>query len=305
MIYNVALLIYLNMSIYDEIAKESGVNYIRQSAKALTTIKCGGVLEQVFVPANVLEFSKLIKAFENADEKPFLLGGGSNVLVADGDVKTPGVLTKKLDKIRIANGYVFCECGAKISEISRRAREYNLGGLEFLAGVPLTIGGAVKMNASAFSRQVFDFAESVFVFSSRACGERICELPRECAGYGYRKGVQGIVVGAKLKLARLESEKSILLANEYLAKRRAKQPQGLSLGSVFKNGEIPSGKLIEDCGLKGCVIGGAKISEKHANFIVNTGGATASDFLALAKLAEEEVKNKFGIQLEREFELIE
>ena len=305
MIYNVALLIYLNMSIYDEIAKESGVNYIRQSAKALTTIKCGGVLEHVFVPANVLEFSKLVEAFESVGEKTFLLGGGSNVIAADGEVKTPVLLTKKLDKIRIENGCVFCECGVRISEISRRAREHNLGGLEFLAGVPLTVGGAVNMNASAFSRQIFDFAESVFVFSSRACDKRICEISREDVDYGYRKGVQGIVVGAKLRLERIDKQKSILLANEFLAKRRAKQPRELSLGSVFKNGEIPSGKLIEDCGLKGTAIGGAKISEKHANFIVNKGGATASDFLALADLAEYEVKNKFGIQLEREFKLLQ
>ena len=293
------------MSIYDEIAKESGVNYIRQSAKALTTIKCGGVLEHVFVPANVLEFSKLVEAFESVGEKTFLLGGGSNVIAADGEVKTPVLLTKKLDKIRIENGCVFCECGVRISEISRRAREHNLGGLEFLAGVPLTVGGAVNMNASAFSRQIFDFAESVFVFSSRACDKRICEISREDVDYGYRKGVQGIVVGAKLRLERIDKQKSILLANEFLAKRRAKQPRELSLGSVFKNGEIPSGKLIEDCGLKGTAIGGAKISEKHANFIVNKGGATASDFLALADLAEYEVKNKFGIQLEREFKLLQ
>ena len=293
------------MSIYDEIAKETGVDYVRQSAKALTTIKCGGVLEHVFVPANVLEFSKLVEAFESVGEKTFLLGGGSNVIAADGEVKTPVLLTKKLDKIRIENGCVFCECGVRISEISRRAREHNLGGLEFLAGVPLTVGGAVNMNASAFSRQIFDFAESVFVFSSRACDKRICEISREDVDYGYRKGVQGIVVGAKLRLERIDKQKSILLANEFLAKRRAKQPRELSLGSVFKNGEIPSGKLIEDCGLKGTAIGGAKISEKHANFIVNKGGATASDFLALADLAEYEVKNKFGIQLEREFKLLQ
>ena len=293
------------MSIYDEIAKETGVDYVRQSAKALTTIKCGGVLEHVFVPANVLEFSKLVEAFESVGEKTFLLGGGSNVIAADGEVKTPVLLTKKLDKIRIENGCVFCECGVRISEISRRAREHNLGGLEFLAGVPLTVGGAVNMNASAFSRQIFDFAESVFVFSSRVCDKRICEISREDVDYGYRKGVQGIVVGAKLRLERIDKQKSILLANEFLAKRRAKQPRELSLGSVFKNGEIPSGKLIEDCGLKGTAIGGAKISEKHANFIVNKGGATASDFLALADLAEYEVKNKFGIQLEREFKLLQ
>ena len=116
--------------------------------------------------------------------------------------------------------------------------------------------------------------------------------------------VDGIVLGAKLKLERVDKSASLERAREYLSMRRAKQPIEPSLGSVFKNGDIPAGKLIEECGLKGTQIGGAKISEKHANIIVNTGGATVSDYLALVKLCEIEVKTKFNIQLEREFKLI-
>ena len=114
-----------------------------------------------------------------------------------------------------------------------------------------------------------------------------------------------VVVGAKLRLENISKEASYARAKEFLMKRRAKQPRENSVGSVFKNGALPAGKLIEDCGLKGLQIGGAKISEIHANFIVNTGEATAKDFLALVQIAEKEVKKKFNIQLEREFVLLE
>lgn len=276
------------------------------SANAASTFKGGGVLKRVYVPKNAKEFVELLTAFESEDVKPVLLGGGSNVIVADGDVYTPVVYTKFLNEIRIENGCVFAECGARISEISRRARAYDLGGLEMLAGVPLTLGGALKMNAAAYGRQIFDFVKTVFVFSSRACGsERIHSLDAQGVRVSYRKGVDGITVGAVLSLERVKGAKSLERAREYLSRRLEKQPREPSVGSVFKNGEIPSGKLIEACGLKGAGVGGARISEKHANFIVNAGGATASDYLALVRLAEDRVKEKFDIQLEREFVLIQ
>ena len=293
-------------------SEKSTVNFdirpITLAASGLTTLKVGGVLKNVYVPADALEFAEVINALESRGEIPFILGGGSNVVVADGEIRSPVVYTKNLNKIRFANGFCFCECGAKLSEISRRAREYDLGGLEFLAGVPLTVGGAVKMNAGAFSHQIFDFVKAVFVLS-RACDmcERvhICELSLDEINVGYRKGADGVIVGAVFKLEHISKNASLNLAKEYVLKRRGKQPKEHSAGSVFKNGEIPAGKLIEECGLKGTRIGGAQISELHANFIVNTGGATATDFLELVELCEREVENKFKIKLEREFKLIQ
>ncbi|MBO4554887.1 MAG: UDP-N-acetylmuramate dehydrogenase [Clostridia bacterium] len=281
-----------------------------RTAKELTTIKCGGVCKNVFEPKSTAEFLSVIRALENLGEKPFVLGGGSNVLVQDGEMQTPVVLTKHLDKIRIENGFAFAECGAKISEILRRAREHNLGGLEFLAGVPLTLGGACKMNASAFGKQFFDLAEGVFVYA-RAYDERdVCEyahiiqVRKEDIDFGYRKGAEGIVVGAAIKLEKIDERKSVERARGFLEKRREKQPRGLSLGSVFKNGAQPAGKTIEGCGLKGLKIGGAQISELHANFIINDGTATASDFLALVEICEREVEKKYNVKLEREFVLL-
>ena len=247
-------------------------------------------------------------------EEPFLLGGCSKVIVADGVVGRPVISTKRLNRIRIENGLVFAECGTKLSEIAKQAREYDLGGLEFLAGVPLTLGGALKMNASAFGREIAEYVRSAFIFSSRACDALECalgdmrasvkSLARDEIDFAYRRGVQGIILGGALRLDRMARAQSLEKAREFVMIRRAKQPREHSCGSVFKNGEIPSGKLIEACGLKGLRVGGAKISEKHANFIVNTGGATASDFLSLVEICEREVLQQFGIQLDREFVLL-
>ena len=279
---------------------------IELSASAASTFKGGGTLKRVYFPFNVRELVELLVAFEEEGEKPTLLGGGSNVVVADGEIYTPVVYTKHIDKIRIENNLVFAGCGARINEISRRARAYDLGGLEMLAGVPLTLGGALKMNAGAYGRQIFDFVKTVFVFSTRACGcGCIAQVDARDVHAGYRKGVDDIVIGATLELEKTSKSDSLEKAREYLARRLEKQPRKPSVGSVFKNGEIPSGKLIEACGLKGARVGGAEISEKHANFVVNVGGATASDFLSLVRLAEDRVKEKFDIQLEREFVLIQ
>ncbi|MBR4800438.1 MAG: UDP-N-acetylmuramate dehydrogenase [Clostridia bacterium] len=292
------------MSIQDDVAKSIGAVKTDASAKELTTFKGGGTLKNVFLPKTTREFLRTISALYELNVQPFIIGGGSNLIVADGEIETPAVLTKNLNKARVENGFAFLECGVKISDFARLAREQNLGGLEFLAGVPLTLGGAIRMNASAFSRQIFDFVESVFVFSTRACYERVCEVKKRDVDYGYRKGADGVIVGAKLKLERVEKSQSLARVKEYLSIRAERQPRGNTCGSVFKNGEIPSGKLIEKCGLKGLRHGGAEISRKHANFIVNTGGATAADFLALVEICERRVYEEFGIKLEREFKVI-
>lgn len=295
------------MSIYDEIERRTGIERKSVSAKELLTIRIGGVLKNAFAPRSVKELARLLDEFEILGIKPFILGGGSNVVADDGEIETPVLLTKYMDGVRIENGVAFCECGVKIGDVLRLARESNLGGLEFLAGVPLTIGGAIKMNASAFGRQIFDLVERVFVLS-RACEKRACDMPpkvvekkKDEIDFAYRKGAEGIVVGAILRLDEISAGESKRLSQECLKLRREKQPIGLSVGSVFKNGDQPAGKLIEGCGLKGLKIGGAKISEKHANFIVNEDGATASDFLALVETCEREVAKKFNVQLEREF----
>ena len=299
-----------------DITKEAGFAPCRRTASEVTTFFGGGTLNCVYEPKSMVEFKALLGIFVDAGEEAFLLGGGSNVIVADGVVDRPIISTKRLNKIRIENGLVFAECGAKISDVARQARQYDLGGLEYLAGVPLTLGGALKMNASAFGKEIADFVQSAFIFSSRACktpecdtraeapSERVRTLKRDEIDFAYRKGVRGTILGGVLKLDKADGAQSLEKAREYVAQRRAKQPREHSCGSVFKNGAVPSGKLIEACGLKGLRVGGAKISETHANFIVNTGGATASDFLSLVEICERQVLKKFGIRLEREFVLV-
>ncbi|MDE6303012.1 MAG: hypothetical protein K2M36_05445, partial [Clostridia bacterium] len=179
--------------------------------------------------------------------------------------------------------------------------------MDFLAGVPATVGGAIRMNAGAFAEQTLDYVREIrFLRLDRLKHGEYCDTvtinaENENTFFGYRQGVRNIVLGAVFEGKQMSAEESLARAREYAAKRTAKQPKLPSCGSVFKNGAVPSGKLIDECGLKGTHIGGAQISEMHANFIVNTGGATAKDFMLLVKLCEEKVKEKFGITLEREF----
>ncbi len=247
---------------------------------------------------------------ENVDFS--MLGSGSNTLVCDGNRSRVLVCLKGLCGVKIEGETVVCEGGASVAKILFEGRKRGLGGLEFLSGVPCTLGGALKMNAGAFSSQIGDYVTKIDILNldcancDKNCTQnRIREISVNSKDFAYRKGVDGIVLKAELKLARKSADQSIKEAREYLAKRQAKQPSLPSLGSVFKNGKIPSGKLIEDCGLKGVKIGGAQVSQKHANFIVNTGGASAKDYLALASLCKKEVFEKFGILLEEEFVTIE
>lgn len=186
-----------------------------------------------------------------------------------------------------------CEGGASVAKITFEGRKRGLGGLEFLSGVPCTLGGALKMNAGAFSSQIGDYVTKIDVlnldcanFDKNRIQNNIREISINSKDLAYRKGVDGIVLKAELKLEKKSAEQSINEAREFLRKRQDKQPSLPSLGSVFKNGKIPSGKLIDDCGLKGVKIGGAQVSQKHANFIVNVGGASAKDYLALVALCK-------------------
>lgn len=241
-----------------------------------------------------------------------MLGSGSNTLVCDGNCRQVLVCLKGLCGVKIEGEKVICEGGAIVSKITFEGRKRGLGGLEFLSGVPCTLGGALKMNAGAFSSQIGDYVTKIDILNLDCANcdknrtqNRIREISVNSKDLAYRKGVDGIVLKAELKLAKKSGEQSVNEAREYLRKRQEKQPSLPSLGSVFKNGKIPSGKLVDDCGLKGVKIGGAQVSQKHANFIVNVGGASAEDYLALVALCKKEVFEKFGILLEEEFVAIE
>mgnify|MGYP002515294984 FL=1 len=299
------------MDIKEYIKSQIGVYGAWKSAKEISTFKGGGQAF-VFYPQSVEKAVELIGVLREENVTFSMLGSGSNTLVCDGNCRQVLVCLKGLCGVKIEGEKVVCEGGASVAKITFEGRKRGLGGLEFLSGVPCTLGGALKMNAGAFSSQIGDYATKIDILNLDCANcdknrtqNRIREVSVNSKDLAYRKGVDGIVLKAELKLAKKSGEQSVNEAREYLRKRQEKQPSLPSLGSVFKNGKIPSGKLIDDCGLKGVKIGGAQVSQKHANFIVNVGGASAKDYLTLASLCKKEVFEKFGILLEEEFVTIE
>ena len=289
----------------DELATELGVRVLADvSATELTTFRGGGTVKRVYVPPSVGVFAEFMRrTTETIGVPPYVLGGGSDTLIKDGEVRRPVVWTKDLCGITLRSGKVVAECGVKISALIAFGRKHGLGGMEFLQGVPASVGGAVRMNAGAFGAETSDYIDTITCLS--ADFGKTLEIPRDEVGFGYRKGAEYTVVSATFALAEMSREESAARAAEFVAMRKRRQPAFPSCGSVFKGAELPAGYYIDRAGLKGVRKGGAVISQKHANFIVNEGGASAADYLWLADFARERVKTLFGVELQREFELLE
>lgn len=290
----------------EHISKEQNCESFIADAKQISTFKGGGKA-WVFVPQSIEKLVELVRVLYGEKVSFYMLGKGSNTLINDGVCESVLISTKALGKVEICGDFAFCECGASVANVISEGRKNGLGGLELLSGVPCSIGGALKMNAGAFGAQIGDYIYKIRILNLDCanCGKiEVQEICGEDAHFSYRRGAGGIVLDAVLRLYKKDKEKSINEARRYLSFRRKKQPCLPSLGSVFKNGKIPSGKLIDECGLKGAKIGGARVSEMHANFIVNEGGASACDYLALASECKKIVYEKTGVLLEEEFVVI-
>lgn len=291
----------------DKIAEELGVSVRTDvGAAELTTFRGGGRAARVYEPADADALARfLMRSAEQGVSDLYILGGGSNTVMDDGEILLPAVLTRSAAGIsKMAEdeqGVVIrAECGAPLGKIISFGRKYGVGGLEFLAGVPATAGGAVHMNAGAFGHDIADYIVEIERLTPDCA--KIERIKKEEAAFGYRRGVAGVVLWTDFFLPRMSAEESVRRAAGFLAERRHKQPCAPSCGSVFRRGVLPAGALIEKAGLKGVRLGGAEISRVHANFIVNVGGASAADFHTLARLAEERVFELFGERLEREVE---
>lgn len=291
------------MDIKEYVARETGCELYLADARQISTFKGGGKA-WIFQPDSIEKLIGIIRVFKDENIEFHMLGKGSNTLVSDGICSGALISTKALSKVRIDGDFSVCECGASVRKVVEEGRRRCLGGLEFLSGVPCSVGGALKMNAGAFGAQIGDYIYKMRVLNLDCDNKGKIEVKETNADdlrFSYRRGANGIVLEAVLKLGKKTVEKSISEAGEFLSKRREKQPALPSLGSTFKNGKIPSGKLIDDCGLKGAKKGGARISEKHANFIVNEGGASASDYLYLVELCKKRVYEMTGVKMAEEF----
>ena len=225
-----------------------------------------------------------------------VIGCGSKLLVSDDGYDGTVILMRIFGMKRTEFG-VYAYAGVPLPALSRYCESGCLGGLAWACGIPGSLGGAIKLNAGAFGFSIGDLVNRVDVFD----GKEIVSLGKDELSFSYRSSnISGIVVGAELALSEQKREELLELRRNYFAKRRALQPRGFSCGSVFKNGDVPSGHYIEQAGLKGMTHGGAQISEKHANFIINNGNATSKDVYTLIRTAKAEVKSKFGVKLSEE-----
>lgn len=273
-----------------------------------TTFRVGGEAEALFVVQETERLQAMV-AFLKSEGIPFLVvGKGSNILVKDQGI--PGVtiiLDGELARVEeMDEGLITVGGGLALTALLSYCRQQELTGLEFLSGIPGTLGGALAMNAGAWGQEIGAFVKEIQVITGPGRWE-IWGRPQ--LSFSYRSLVlpQGTVIAkAWLQLERSGAERVSSKISEYMDRRRQTQPLSEpSAGSVFKNpGNDFAGRLIEEAGLKGKQIGGAMISRMHGNVIVNTGGAKAKDILALMTLARDRVKAMTGIELETEIKII-
>jgi UDP-N-acetylmuramate dehydrogenase len=310
--------------------KQFGHVRINEPLSKHTTFKIGGPADCFLTLEETSKIVEVLKYLDGEGIPYFILGGGSNMLVSDEGFRGV-VLNFKNQKYTISGDTVEADAGCSTVEIARKSIQAALTGFEWGVGVPGTLGGAVRGNAGAMGGEMKDSVETVHVYQN---GE-VIELHNQECEFGYRNSIfksnGGIVLGVTLKLQPVSPERAaegMKRALENLQYRNKTQPQGFaSTGCVFKNfeiepkhvetlkeknipeeffakGKISAGYLIDQSGMKGVQVGQAKVSETHGNFVVNLGGATASDVLSLIEQIQERVYDRFQIEIEPEIQII-
>ena len=273
-----------------------------------TTFRIGGPARLMALPRDRKEAAAAVRAAAELGIRPFFLGNGSNLLVADGGYEGFIVKLTGLDQTRVVNRRLRAESGISLARLAMAAWGCGLTGLEFAHGIPGTLGGGVAMNAGAYGGEMSQVLTAV-TFLDEA-GQVITLPAQECA-LTYRHSLftdhpERLILEAEFELAQGVPTLIKIRMDELAQKRRAKQPLDQpSAGSTFKRPEGHfAAALIEQCGLKGLSVGGAQVSEKHAGFVVNRGGATAEDVRRLMEQVRERVLRDTGVELEPEVKLL-
>ena len=280
-----------------------------------TSFGIGGPADLLVYPADSEDLVALLREIRAQELPSIVLGGGTNVLVRDGGFRGVVISLRRLTAIRVEREYrslggtyavVYAEAGAALAKVISFTANEALTGLEFATGIPGTIGGAVCMNAGTAEGELGDVVETVTLLTPD--GELVTRSKEEMS-FGYRTAnvpAGHVVLSALLQLRHDEKKKIEARVKALMDKRKERQPWGLpNAGSMFKNPlDESAGKLIESAGLKGKILGGAQVSEKHANFIVNTGKAKAADVLALMEIVKQTVLDVHGARLEPEIKII-
>ena len=276
--------------------------------KNYTTFRIGGPADLLIQPSSEEELIRIAAYLRQKDISAMVLGNGSNVLVKDGGIRGVVIkIGKNMGNIRTEGEELTAEAGALLSAGALAAADGGLTGMEFAAGIPGSVGGAVFMNAGAYGGEM-----SQIIVSCRALmpDGALREFSKEELKLGYRTSVfsqnGGIVTSCRMKLQAGDRETIYGYMRELAGRRTEKQPLNLpSAGSTFKRPEgYFAGKLIQDSGCRGLRVGGARISQKHAGFVVNEADASAEDVIRLIRLVQMRVRDCFGVDLEPEVRII-
>ncbi len=272
-----------------------------------TTFRIGGPVRLMALPRSEGEVLACLREAERAQVRLVVLGNGSNLLAADGEIPCFAVLLTGLDALeRTGEREIWAGAGVSLARLASFAAQEGLAGLEFAHGIPGTLGGGVLMNAGAYG------GEMVQVVKEVAAADRsgVETVPAEQCGFSYRRSAfsdgERVILGAKFHLEPDDPGAIRGRMDDLARRRKEKQPlEYPSAGSMFKR---PAGHfaaaLIEQCGLKGLTVGGAQVSEKHAGFVINRGGATCADVLTLVDQVKERVLQQTGVELEMEVRVL-
>lgn len=283
-----------------------GKIFINASLKKYSTFRTGGKCSVLFIPVDSSDLQFLVSKL---GEKPVIVGKGANILFSDKYLDRPVIYTGKLDKISISDNLLECETGAIVNKACIISANHALSGLEFLYGMPGTIGGAVWMNARCYGKSIDEILDYVDLIDENYTIKRY-NCNRNDFSYKKSPFQNKNVVILSVALRVIPADRKIIktrMAKNLNDRRRKGHFRYPSAGSVFKNNHdfgAPSGKIIDDCGLKGIKYGRAQVAPYHGNIIINRGRACSRDIFNLIKIVEDEVLKKTGYQLEREIQLI-
>lgn len=280
--------------------------YKKERLSKYTSFNIGGYADYLIKVYSKGQLKNVLQIIKKNCLKYFVIGAGTNILVSDKGYRGVVIkLCRSFKRIHQQKNLFSCGAAMSLNDFLKRTYDAGYGGAEFLAGIPGTIGGAIKGNAGAFGHSIGEITEKIAIIDDRLHEK---EMMRQEIGFGYRRSQinnQIIIIGAELNLVKKKKNNIIKMIEENIKKRRAQHPVGFSAGSFFKNPPgYPAGKLIDECGLKGHRIGDAMVSPKHGNFIINCGAASAASVIKLARRIQKIVKEKKGIILEPEVKIV-
>ncbi|MBI1841460.1 MAG: UDP-N-acetylmuramate dehydrogenase [Verrucomicrobia bacterium] len=272
-----------------------------------TTLRVGGKADLYVEPANELDLAESLRFAKERSLAITLLGRGSNLLIRDGGIRGVVVCLAQppFSQVIVEDIRLRCGAGARLKTVAVEARRAGVAGLEFLEGIPGSVGGAMRMNAGAMGSSMFERIESLRymdldggVFEKSVTD--VASQYRSCPLLKTHIALSAVLIGL-----RSSPEEIAQRMSQYSNKRWESQPPQPSAGCIFKNpATIPAGKLVDELGLKGASVGGARVSEIHGNFIVNDGNATSSEVLRLIQVIREKARTQRGIELETEVEIL-